>query len=173
MTGCRRKMEKWWCASPPPSPHRTSMWPSSSPWRRTNKSAALFVAPICLAQDKPSQDIFPRQWLRHAGEEIPGQDALLDTTQQGQCSNLGRRTIVAADPVVIDADLPGVGTHAQACAGDGVAGIGVGTDKSDRIAGRFKATCGDKATPQFHRHIHSVVAVTQSRFRHHRGKTSK
>jgi hypothetical protein len=26
-------------------------------------------APICLPQDKPSENIFPRQWLRHAREE--------------------------------------------------------------------------------------------------------
>jgi hypothetical protein len=29
----------------------------------------ISIAPICLPQDKPSEDIFPRQWLRHAGEE--------------------------------------------------------------------------------------------------------
>jgi hypothetical protein len=31
------------------------------------------ASPICLPRDKPSEDIFPHQWLRHAGEEIHDQ----------------------------------------------------------------------------------------------------
>ena len=33
------------------------------------------IAPIYLPQGKPSEDIFPHQWLRHAGEESLSQDA--------------------------------------------------------------------------------------------------
>src|SRR6185437_8308418 len=31
-----------------------------------------FSAPICLFRARALRDIFPRQWLRHAGEESPG-----------------------------------------------------------------------------------------------------
>lgn len=39
-----------------------------------DEPADLLDAPICLPRDKPSEDIFPRQWLRHAGEESRDQD---------------------------------------------------------------------------------------------------
>src|SRR5438477_6594092 len=72
--------------------------------------------------------------LSHIPRDAPAQVTKilalgLDAAKNADQANLCGRTIVAADPVVAHAHMPGVGRGAQAQAEDGVATIRIGADK--------------------------------------------
>src|SRR4051812_3125566 len=67
---------------------------------------------------------------------------LSDAAEHGDDAYLGRRAVVAADPVVIRAQMPGVGARSQAQAQDSVTTVGIRPNEGHGIAGSAAATRG-------------------------------